>query len=134
MAVKRATGEPQSIDLTPFDIGEHLTLTATKKNRFRFEQEVTVVDYSTRDGHTIDFNLYPNPTDGKTKLVIGETMLGEANIEVYNILGECMISQKYGQLRQGETIKLDLSHLASGLYIVKVSTENGSCSKKVSVW
>ena len=134
MDVKRATGEPQSIDLTPFDIGEHLTLTATKKNRFRFEQDVTVVDYSTRDGHIIDFNLYPNPTDGKAKLVVGETMQGEANVEVYNMLGECMMSQKYGQLRQGEAIKLDLSHLVSGFYIVKVSTENGSCSKKVSVW
>jgi hypothetical protein len=134
MAVKRATGEPQNIDLTPFDIGEHLTLTATKKNRFRFEQEVTVVDYSTRDGHTIDFNLYPNPTDGKVNLVIGETLQSKAIVEVYNLLGERMMTKNIGRLLQGETISLDLSHLVSGLYIVKLSTENGSCSKKVSVW
>ena len=35
--------------------------------------------------------------------------------------------------QQSETITLDMRRLASGLYIVKLSTENGSCSKKVSV-
>lgn len=133
IAVVRATGAPQSIELPPSAVGAQFTITATKQNHIRFEQDVTIISdgISERATPTIDF--FPNPTDGKAKLVIGETMQGEANVEVYNILGECMMSQKYGQLRQGETIKLDLGHLVSGFYIVKVSTENVSCSKKVSV-
>ncbi len=60
-------------------------------------------------------------------------MQGKAIIEVYNLLGERMMTKNIGRLLQGETVSLDLSHLVSGLYIVKLSTENGSCSKKVSV-
>jgi len=79
------------------------------------------------------FTLFPNPTDGKVNLVVGETLQGKAIIEVYNLLGERMMTKNMDCLLQGETISLDLTHLVSGLYIIKVSAENGSCSKKVSV-
>ena len=73
-------------------------------------------------------------TDGKVNLVIGETLQGKAVVEVYNLLGERMMAKSIGRLQKGETINLDLSHLVSGLYIIKLSTESWSCTKKVSVW
>ena len=79
------------------------------------------------------FGIYPNPTDGKVNLVIGETLPGKAHIEVYNLLGELMLTKNVNQLQKGETFSLDLHQFVSGLYIIKLSTENGSCSKKVSV-
>ena len=79
------------------------------------------------------FGIYPNPTDGKVNLIIGETLQSEAHIEVYNLLGELMLTKDVNQLQKGETFSLDLHHFVSGLYIIKLSTENGSCSKKVSV-
>ncbi len=97
-------------------------------------KHISLIGYSTPEWHPVDFSLFPNPTDGKVNLVIGETLQGKAIIEVYNLLGERMLVQIAHQLRQGETIFLDLSRMVSGLYIVKLSTENGSCSKKVSVW
>lgn len=79
------------------------------------------------------FDIYPNPTDGKVNLVIGETLQSKAIIEVYDLLGVCLMSKTVSLLQQGETISLDLGKMLSGLYIIKLSTENGSYSKKVSV-
>ena len=80
------------------------------------------------------FEVYPNPTDGKVCLVFGETLQGKATIEVYNLLGERMMALSCEPLLKGATLDLDLSQFVSGLYIIKLSTENGSYSKKVSVW
>ena len=82
---------------------------------------------------TASFEIYPNPTYGKINLFIGETLPDNARIEVYNILGELMMAKKVCHLQEGDTLVLDLNHLVSGLYIVKLSTENGTCSKKASV-
>ena len=97
------------------------------------DKHISLIGYSTPEWHETSFELFPNPTDGKVNLVFGETMQGKVIVEVYNLLGEQMIAKKVSHLQKGETYTLDLSHLVSGLYIIKMSTENGSCSKKVSV-
>ena len=97
------------------------------------DKHISLIGYSTPEWHETSFELFPNPTEGKVNLVVGETLQSKAIVEVYNLLGERMMTKNIGRLLQGETISLDLSHLVSGLYIVKLSTENGSCTKKVSV-
>ena len=94
---------------------------------------IRLIGFSASEWHTADFDLFPNPTDSKVNLVVGETLQGKAVVEVYNLLGEQMMVKNLGHLQQGETITLDISRLASGLYIIKLSAENGSCTKKVSV-
>ena len=96
-------------------------------------KHISLIGYSIPEWHSADFELFPNPTDGKVNLVVNEAPHGKAIIEVYNLLGERMMSKSTGCMQKGETYTLDLSHLISGLYIIKLSTENGSCSKKVSV-
>ena len=97
-------------------------------------KHITLIDYEAIESQSISFSLYPNPTDGKVNLVISETLQGKALVEVYNLLGERMMAKNIGSLQGGSTITLDLSHFVSGLYIIKLNAENGSCSKKVSVW
>ena len=79
------------------------------------------------------FNIYPNPTNGKVNLTINEKQQGNAVVEVYNLLGERMMAKSISHLQERETLTLDLGHLVSGLYIIKLSGAIGSCSKKVSV-
>ena len=79
------------------------------------------------------FVVYPNPTDGIVSLVLGETLQGKTVVEVFNLLGELVISKEFSHLQEGETLSLDLSSFVSGLYLIKLSSENGSCTKKVSV-
>ena len=133
--VTLATGQPQIVQLPEMAEGEQFTITATKQDHFRMEQTVTVTHSGadTPEYETIDFSLSPNPTDGKVNLIVGQNLQGKALIEVYNLVGERLSSQEIGQLRQGESFTIDLSQRASGLYIIMLSTENGRCSKKVSV-
>jgi hypothetical protein len=113
-----------------------VTLSVTTDNGCIAEpviKRISLIGYSTPEWHSADFDLFPNPTEGKVNLVVGETLQGKAVVEVYNLIGERMMTKNVNYLQKGETLPLDLSHLVSGLYIVKLSTENGSCSKKVSV-
>lgn len=133
--VLQATGETQSVALPTMEAGEQFTVTATKQNHFRFEQNVTIINGVSRSSerHTPDFELFPNPADEKVSLVLSEELTGVPFIEVYNLLGEKLLTQNVSHLSQNETLSLDLSALAPGLYFIKLSTENGSCSRKVSV-
>ena len=131
--VVKATGQPQCIEIPPYAMSEHFTLTATKKNRIRFEQDVTVLSYSKAEWNTANFDVFPNPTDGRISLVINETLQNEAIVEVYNLLGECMMTKNISHFQKDETLSMDLGRLVSGLYIIKLNTEKGSCTKKVSV-
>ena len=94
---------------------------------------ISLIGTGTSEWQIFDFELFPNPTDGKINLVVGETLQGKAVVEVYNLLGELMMTKDIHSLQKGEALTLDLSHLVSGLYIIKLGAENGSCTKKVSV-
>ena len=133
--VLHSTGQSQSVMLPAMEAGKHFTVTATKQNHFRFEQDVTVVSggQGTAESHIFDFELFPNPTDGKVNLVVREDLQEKAVAEVINLLGERLLTYELDQMHQGETVTLDLSKFGIGLYTIKLSTEKGSCSKKVSV-
>lgn len=79
------------------------------------------------------FSLYPNPTDGKVNLVMGQDLQGKSVVEVYNILGHRMTSKALQNLSQGQSVDIDLQHFAPGLYIIKLCNDEGCWSQKVSV-
>lgn len=133
--VLHSTGQPQSVTLPVMQAGKHFTVTATKQNHFRFEQDVTITsgNQGTTESHILDFELFPNPTDGKVSLVCNESLIGETTVEVYNLLGDCIMTQNGHNIRKGQTLDIDLNGFASGMYIIKLNTEKGSWSKKVNV-
>jgi hypothetical protein len=75
-----------------------------------------------------DFNmeplrLYPNPADGTVRL---ETIVGQAaQVDVVNLNGQVVVSQKV--VDSLEEIKVN--HIPAGLYIVKVTMEDGSVER-----
>lgn len=122
-------------NLTDGDTEVTLTLTAGNGcDDTPVSKHISLIGYATPEWTMPSFDLFPNPTDGKVNLVVGETLHGNAVVEVYNLLGEQMMAKNIGSLQSGATCTLDLHHLTFGLYIIKLSAENGSCTKKVSVW
>ncbi len=116
------------------DVEANLTVTVDNGcENTPISKRISLIGTGILEWHSPSFELFPNPTDGKLNLVFGENIHGKAVIEVYNILGERKLFHQTGHLRHGETLSLDLSGMASGLYIIKLSTDNGCCSKKVSV-
>ena len=71
----------------------------------------------------MNVTLYPNPTTGQLTI----EMEGMALVEVYNLVGQCLLRQT---VSEGTAI-IDMSGLQEGVYMVKVSTQSGSVMQKV---
>ena len=71
------------------------------------------------ESRPIVINLYPNPTDGFLMLKSNSTII---QTEVCNILGKSILMyQQYGREQF-----INLQHLSSGLYLLKVTTEENT--------
>jgi hypothetical protein len=68
--------------------------------------------------------VYPNPTTGNLNI----SALGINHITVLNTLGQVV----YDSHADGNTTTLDMSHYQSGVYMVRVTTDNGESVKLVS--
>lgn len=80
-----------------------------------------------------DFNVYPNPsTDGNFQLNIKMNEASLANIQVIDINGRQVYFKDLGKL-QSQIVNLNLTNLANGMYIIKISNEFGQATKKVVI-
>lgn len=110
-----------------FEITEDTVLYATvtvgdcTTEPFAVSVEV-VLDTNTFD--MASFSYYPNPVNDVLNLSYSENITG---VEVINLVGQRVMSAKFEQAN----VQLNLSQLASGTYLVKVSTENASKTIKV---
>lgn len=69
------------------------------------------------DLHTL---VYPNPCNGLFTMQIGETQRKIDNIEICNLIGEIVYSEKL----KGSKILIDLSNKSKGLYFYKILSNN----------
>jgi len=76
-----------------------------------------------------DFMLYPNPNEGSFMIDAGDYN-GDLAIEVYNINGQKI---NVNQSVNGKMLFVDLQDAANGFYFVRVKSENGIRTFKVSV-
>lgn len=86
-------------------------------DNFCFANECT--DLAVGDMNKGNFAYYPNPVQNELNFK-GEQAI--ANIEVYNLAGQAVNSVKVG----GTTYQLNTAKLTAGVYMVKVTFENGT--------
>jgi hypothetical protein len=73
-------------------------------------------------------SVYPNPSDGQLNIRV-KNFVGEVNIQIIDINGRVVYrveNENFSSL-----LKLNLNHLASGIYILKVSGEGLSYTEKI---
>ena len=76
---------------------------------------------------TSDIKIYPNPTSGELRIEIaGQARNDVQSVEVFDVYGR---KHSYGLTTDGAVI--NISHLNSGIYFVKITTENGVVVKKI---
>lgn len=84
-----------------------------------------------------DFKLeqnYPNPFNPTTIISFQIPAASKVNLEVFDILGRKISTLIDGQLAAGtHQITFDASHLASGLYLYRIQTENFTQSKMLTL-
>ena len=71
-------------------------------------------------------NVYPNPVNDKLYI---ETEVKIENVAIYTITG-VMVGQQTTDNGQ-QTLTIDLSELNSGIYFIKISTDNGEIVKRI---
>ncbi|PKP44303.1 MAG: hypothetical protein CVT96_02130 [Bacteroidetes bacterium HGW-Bacteroidetes-13] len=75
--------------------------------------------------------VYPNPSNGVFNIDFKNTSAN--NIEVVNILGQIVYFENYITTNVESLKVLDLSSNANGIYILKVTNENGASSHKLVI-
>jgi hypothetical protein len=71
--------------------------------------------------HTIKLSAYPNPTSEMVEILSNEPI--EA-IEIFDITGKVLYNVSFDNL--SNQVKLNVSHLTSGVYFVKASSKKGN--------
>ena len=75
----------------------------------------------------IDFNIYPNPTNGFINIDLGKNNLNNANLEIVDLLGKII----YKQQVTTKTVAINLTNYSSGIYLIKFYNNMGSKVYKV---
>ncbi len=127
--------------LTPEDIKEVFTHTAIRDSYSGWEQPNNTYGYGKINAYAgllyvlglstdvqdpelpASMILYPNPTSGAFN--IGFIRDDEnVSVSVYGVNGQLVMSESLGKVSQGQDTMYDLSGVANGAYIVKVTGDN----------
>ena len=65
------------------------------------------------------FSIYPNPTTGRLNINLGKRAKN-ISLEIVNVTGQVIFAN---QTKEAELIDINISHLDSGIYFVRIQTE-----------
>ena len=85
------------------------------------ETSIKVDPLSVNDINTANFTVYPNPTSDIINITLGSEVAEAGMVEVMDITGRILNAERVASGQSVATI--DLSNLASGSYLVKVSVD-----------
>ncbi|HEY0090895.1 MAG TPA: CHRD domain-containing protein, partial [Flavobacterium sp.] len=92
---------------------------------------VTYILATNSHASNFDFFMYPNPSTGLISISIPEFDEPKVNIEVFDLLGRTAFTQ-YSDIGSSD-LQIDLSTLAKGNYIIKVSNNSNFTNKKITL-
>lgn len=82
----------------------------------------------------LELDVFPNPTNGELTLVAsGQDILGDLHLEISTIQGKTMVTNHFASSENLFSKTLDLSHLASGVYMLKLTNKEAIVTKKIII-
>ncbi|PWH82175.1 T9SS C-terminal target domain-containing protein [Algibacter marinivivus] len=97
--------------------------TETFWDNISLQEDITA---STKDALTSKINIYPNPANDYIQIESKDVQI--SSFEMYSLVGQKVIFSN-----NLVNSRLDISSLNSGIYLLKVNTDNGSLTKKIIV-
>jgi len=114
------TSELENLQLTP---GKKYWLQVDGKNAAYGNIAIDLISNS--------LEIYPNPSSGNFNMVIANPVDGLAKVFVFSIQGQKIYEEQLPVSMTSNKFTLDLSNLASGMYILNVQMNGYSHSKKL---
>ena len=74
-----------------------------------------------------EFNIYPNPSNGNVKINL-ENSNEKYSVQVFSILGQKVFEKEYTNSSSAA-----VNNLQKGVYLVKITNDNKSVTKKLIV-
>jgi hypothetical protein len=77
--------------------------------------------------------VYPNPSDGEVYLSLDYLLKGKVNLTVANSLGKLVYQSELEASALTSDVKLPLSHLENGVYLIRITTNAGYAVKPLFI-
>jgi choice-of-anchor B domain-containing protein len=117
-----------SSQFTPIQNGDYIVAVSNTMGCENFSEAITVSSVSTKTPESLrQIRLYPNPVTSLLQLEINAAILQEVNAELFHSNGQRI---SYTVLNQS-TATFDLSDLSAGVYLLRLTSEDGAVVKKV---
>jgi len=87
---------------------------------------VFVENVGVNENALTEIRVYPNPTSGELIIENGEWRI--ENVEVFDIMGRMVATV---ETRLIASLQMDISHLPSGIYFMKIKTDAGEVVRKI---
>ena len=119
---------PYAVGPTFYGVYQDRKVNLVDENTTVYDASLSTVE---SDLENKNIKIFPNPTSDFIAIQIGGLNLQDLNIEMYDMQGK-LIQEK--TLKSGQTIGyFDIQTLYSGTYLIKISTNNMSLTRKVIV-
>jgi hypothetical protein len=102
---------PGSVTLNVLDGLENVVYTS----EIALNQATTV-----KEDKTPSVKLYPNPAVDEIHLVLGESLNGRVEVEIYNSIGQKLISNRFANASSALEIQVSVSTLEQGIYFTRI--------------
>lgn len=71
---------------------------------------------------------YPNPVGEKLRISLNSTKSGSVILNLYSLTGKLLISESFHYFEGSKSVDINVSHLSSGLYLLKFQSPDGYVS------
>lgn len=95
---------------------------------------VSVIGLNDVENNISYINVYPNPVKDIANLDITLSESSNATIQVVDLMGRTLIDLGTKSFKAGQnSIELNTTNLSNGMYFVKINSNNGVATKKITV-
>ena len=88
----------------------------------------TTTDDSTK---AKNYKLYPNPNNGRLNILLDSS--GLIDIQIFNNMGLSVFQRRYEVEHDYYKLRLDLTHLKSGIYMIQFKQNSFWASEKIII-
>jgi hypothetical protein len=126
------------IGTRPLNVGDNLfTITVTAEDGVTTQNYTVTVNRAPLgifENETANVRVYPNPTSGELHITISDYSISDysiSDIVIFNMMGQIQkIDYRKSEIGQSE-IDINIAHLPNGVYLLRITTEQGIVAKKV---